>query len=230
MRRRGERGFTLIELLVVIAIIAILAAMLFPVFAKARAKARQCVCLSNLKQIGLATMMYCQDYDEFYPYFCFYPTWTWPYGYLLANPPAASPLSSSPNTYDGAVAYYALMPYVKNSGLWYCPQVARNPGDCYADPNMGTPPVPATTYHQNSMIMVPDYWVAFHKGVPATHTGGPVSMAEVGNPSTVFLWEDWGQGYSGFAIHEGGTNFCCCDGHAKWIKQGMKTVSGGWTN
>jgi len=61
MRRKG---FTLIELLVVIAIIAILAAILFPVFARAREKARQTSCLSNLKQLGLATQMYCQDYDE----------------------------------------------------------------------------------------------------------------------------------------------------------------------
>src|SRR5437870_10743090 len=63
MRRKG---FTLIELLVVIAIIAILAAILFPVFAQAREKARQATCLSNLKQMGLAEMMYAQDYDERY--------------------------------------------------------------------------------------------------------------------------------------------------------------------
>jgi len=62
-----RRGFTLIELLVVIAIIAILAAILFPVFARAREKARQTTCTSNLKQIGLATMMYVQDYDERFP-------------------------------------------------------------------------------------------------------------------------------------------------------------------
>ena len=65
MRKRS--GFTLIELLVVIAIIAILAAILFPVFAQAREKARQSVCLSNFKQIGLGVMMYAQDYDETYP-------------------------------------------------------------------------------------------------------------------------------------------------------------------
>jgi len=66
-----KRGFTLIELLVVIAIIAILAAILFPVFARAREKARQTSCLSNMKQMGLAEAMYAQDYDEtFLPYAC----------------------------------------------------------------------------------------------------------------------------------------------------------------
>src|ERR671916_3232132 len=65
--RTKRNGFTLIELLVVIAIIAILAAILFPVFAQAREKARQASCLSNVKQIGLAAMMYVQDYDETYP-------------------------------------------------------------------------------------------------------------------------------------------------------------------
>src|ERR1041385_3748666 len=63
----NKRGFTLIELLVVIAIIAILAAILFPVFAQAREKARQTSCLSNEKQLGLAVMQYLQDYDELLP-------------------------------------------------------------------------------------------------------------------------------------------------------------------
>jgi prepilin-type N-terminal cleavage/methylation domain-containing protein len=78
VRRRGftrivdegkprTNGFTLIELLVVIAIIAILAAILFPVFAHARAKARQTACLSNMKQLGTGLMMYAQDYDETLP-------------------------------------------------------------------------------------------------------------------------------------------------------------------
>src|SRR5713101_2176424 len=63
----SRKAFTLIELLVVIAIIAILAAILFPVFAQARAKARQAMCVSNMKELGTAFMLYVQDYDETYP-------------------------------------------------------------------------------------------------------------------------------------------------------------------
>src|SRR3954466_13055402 len=62
-----KHGFTLIELLVVIAIIAILAAILFPVFARARSQARKTMCTSNMKQMALATMMYVQDHDETFP-------------------------------------------------------------------------------------------------------------------------------------------------------------------
>ena len=119
------------------------------------------------------------------------------------------------------------MPYVKNTQMWYCPQIPKNPGDCWVDSTTGLPP---TTYHANSMVVVPDYWKALGKGVPSNYSGGPVSLGLVGgSASTTFLWEDWGQGYTGFAIHNGGTNFLCCDGHAKWIRQGMKTVTGGWT-
>ena len=71
--RRNARGFTLIELLVVIAIIAILAAILFPVFARARENARRTSCLSNLKQIALSSLQYIQDYDGRYPH-VFYDT------------------------------------------------------------------------------------------------------------------------------------------------------------
>src|SRR3954463_1047585 len=67
MRRNDQTGFTLIELLVVIAIIAVLAAILFPVFAQARDKARQSSCLSNTRQIGTAFMMYAEDYDGGFP-------------------------------------------------------------------------------------------------------------------------------------------------------------------
>jgi prepilin-type N-terminal cleavage/methylation domain-containing protein/prepilin-type processing-associated H-X9-DG protein len=102
-RLRRTSAFTLIELLVVIAIIAILAAILFPVFAQAREKARQTGCLSNLKQIGTGLMMYTQDYDEAYP--C-----NW-YGGLWDTTPNGS-------QYKWMDAVY---PYVKNEQVFSCP-------------------------------------------------------------------------------------------------------------
>jgi len=89
-----RKGFTLIELLVVIAIIAILAAILFPVFARAREKARQTTCLSNLKQIGLGALMYAQDYDERFVIYRYPNPYFWP---------------------------DKLDPYIKNTQLWICP-------------------------------------------------------------------------------------------------------------
>src|SRR5213082_792156 len=83
--RMRRTGFTLIELLVVIAIIAILAAILFPVFAQAREKARQASCLSNLKQLGTAIMMYVQDYEESYPLYVHYPKGDF-YWFDMINP------------------------------------------------------------------------------------------------------------------------------------------------
>jgi prepilin-type N-terminal cleavage/methylation domain-containing protein/prepilin-type processing-associated H-X9-DG protein len=93
-----RRGFTLIELLVVIAIIAILAAILFPVFAKAREKARQSSCLSNVKQIMLAVLSYTQDYDEMLP---FLYRGGGPYGYVPWNA--------------------QVEPYIKNAQIFVCP-------------------------------------------------------------------------------------------------------------
>ena len=89
-----RRGFTLIELLVVIAIIAILAAILFPVFAQAREKARQTTCTSNMKQMGTAIMMYTQDYDETLPPGCH--LWGNSNPLEKANPPV--------NAWDGMIA------------------------------------------------------------------------------------------------------------------------------
>ena len=119
LKSLSRRGFTLIELLVVIAIIAILAAILFPVFAQAREKARQAACQSNLKQIGTAFLMYVQDYDEMFP------PWT-------TNACAVAPASA----FDFQSLYYSIIdPYIKNGaqrdtptantgtlrGVWACP-------------------------------------------------------------------------------------------------------------
>lgn len=136
MKRLHRCGFTLIELLVVIAIIAILAAILFPVFARAREQARKTACLSNQKQIGLALNMYVQDYDE-----------TYPDSSITANDaPANAPLKDYANGYQGALHITAwanrrylddkvtlagyvkyLNPYVKNVQVFICPSDQRVP-------------------------------------------------------------------------------------------------------
>jgi prepilin-type N-terminal cleavage/methylation domain-containing protein len=104
---KPKRGFTLIELLVVIAIIAILAAILFPVFAQAREKARQTSCISNEKQIALGLLMYVQDYDETYA------------------------AEREPNVYDppgplGITWRTTVQPYIKNNQVFFCPDDVSN--------------------------------------------------------------------------------------------------------
>jgi prepilin-type N-terminal cleavage/methylation domain-containing protein/prepilin-type processing-associated H-X9-DG protein len=97
---RRIKGFTLIELLVTIAIIAILAAILFPVFARAREQARKSACMSNLKQIGIGVMMYVQDYDESYP--------------------ACDIMNTDLGTIQ-AEWYDVIAPYMKNTQVFVCP-------------------------------------------------------------------------------------------------------------
>jgi prepilin-type N-terminal cleavage/methylation domain-containing protein/prepilin-type processing-associated H-X9-DG protein len=114
--RRQSKGFTLIELLVVIAIIAILAAILFPVFAKAREAARKSSCQSNLKQLGTAVMMYAQDYDEILPFQVSYAALT------PRNPANGTNLL---NTGNWAEVGDMIMPYVKNRQLFGCPSSVK---------------------------------------------------------------------------------------------------------
>jgi len=113
---RGPRGFTLIELLVVIAVIAILADILFPVFAKVREKARQTTCLSNIKQLSLANVQYSEDYDENYVRVK-----------QLSQAAAANPLSlespQDPASFpiDYLIWSGLLNPYTKSNGILACP-------------------------------------------------------------------------------------------------------------
>lgn len=143
-----KRAFTLIELLVVIAIIAILAAILFPVFAQAREKARAASCTSNVRQMGLAAVMYAQDYDETYP-----GMWQWSPGAIYAHSPYLYPPGWTPDT---AKQSCQTCPYVKNTDIFACPshRATYIPGSGlwfsygYAYPTMwgGYPPIPGSAY------------------------------------------------------------------------------------
>lgn len=123
-RTGDKRAFTLIELLVVIAIIAILAAILFPVFAQAREKARQTSCLSNIKQWGTAIMMYQQDYDECFPMaFGFYPGYGWFRGIIHDFPADWENAVTDPAEIAAYNMIWAnsVQPYMKNMSIASCP-------------------------------------------------------------------------------------------------------------
>ncbi len=195
MRRRG---FTLIELLVVIAIIAILAAILFPVFARAREKARQTSCLSNLKQLGLGAMMYVQDYDEM-----FFPR----YQPIAVYPAPAGAIywiawSGTPSLLD---------PYLKNAQIIECPSLKGWYGYAYNANLIGGNIALAQIQTPADMILFEDdTW------------GGRTAYV----PSQ--LWANWGANFANppgstpaaattcpYGRHSGMANFTFCDGHAK---------------
>ncbi len=198
MRRRG---FTLIELLVVIAIIAILAAILFPVFARAREKARQTSCLSNVKQIMLGVLMYAQDYDET---FLVASHWT----------AADNTLPSTTTTYW----YEALGPYVKSSQIFVCPSQrvgnpdAGRPGYGWNYQEFG--------YQSGAGVL------GSHYSTPLSEIDSPAETIVIGDCEDVAA-----RGNSGIRYlykrhatylpvrHNGGGNMGLCDGHAKWYKR-----------
>lgn len=173
-----RRAFTLIELLVVIAIIAILAAILFPVFAQAREKARAITCVSNEKQIGLAFMLYVQDYDETFPM----------QEYDMSGAPACD---------DGTAVLWTtlLYPYIKNGGTskmggssgFQNTQITYGPSGVYMcpsfpDPQQGTP------YGVN-ISMMPAGWISNNCGQPLT---SPATLAQLPTPADTVLTAELG--------------------------------------
>jgi len=203
----ARRGFTLIELLVVIAIIAILAAILFPVFAKAREKARQSSCLSNLKQIGLAFMQYAQDYDERLP-----TDWI--------TLPGGTP-------WTDRYSWRAMIsPYMKNTQIFSCPSDSYTysgalAGQCqngegiipgsYGDNTVhwasAAPHPPGTTYCALGQIALPAQLI-----LAGDSTGGSHQISYQAD-TLGFVRSD-----AGAVRHNDGANYCFADGHAKWLK------------
>lgn len=219
---RSRRGFTLIELLVVIAIIALLAAILFPVFARARENARKSSCLNNTKQIGIALMQYVQDYDETYP---FVP---WKGGTEFGLPNGASGNASSYAV--GAV----LVPYTKSSQIWRCPSDSVQTGPVWTVQNGGQYPYQNQSYCYNVAFFAPawnqpaknqaEIAKAAELGIVFGGWRGNAFMFDhpcgpVGGPDPVTRIE--GSPYSPTPSiqqgHLGGGNFTYADGHSKFV-------------
>ncbi|MHB0913389.1 MAG: prepilin-type N-terminal cleavage/methylation domain-containing protein [Armatimonadota bacterium] len=218
MKNRKSHGFTLIELLVVIAIIAILAAILFPVFAKAREKARQATCQSNLKQLSLAIAMFAQDNDEMYPY-------------ALIND------AGDVDKADQALPDF-INPYVKNLNIWKCPSqtgTGINRADAIALTVLGGSDAMdcLTTTYSNGCYGVPTHYQANSQllAVQSNGSGGQVSMAAAVVPAeTVTLIDGTYAAYpdlTGYvAQHSDGMNVGWADGHVKYMKPGQLNVAG----
>ena len=225
--KKSNKGFTLIELLVVIAIIAILAAILFPVFAQARAKGREAVCTSNGKQIATAMIMYAQDYDE---------RWVddWP-GYSSGpyndtHTPRWIPGSVAPGK---AIPDFTMKPYLKNTGVLHCPEertITRqsSPPVVYYSPqyamNILPPRLNGLTYPKPfGPIILPD------GGATGNNLGpGARIIAQFSHPATyAVMWEHneaephcptWNSAQEPAhwtVYHQGGFLCTFADGHVK---------------
>lgn len=216
-RNTQRRAFTLIELLVVIAIIAILAAILFPVFAKAREAARKTACINNLKQIGTGIMMYAQDYDETLPSAPF------------ANAPAGLWNTPTWNNYGWSYAFILLDPYIKNTQVFGCPSSRKQ--------MVGPAPQINMTYAYSEYIYNQGYNFSSMAAL-ANNKYGVASIAVIADSRFSGIFNDWDAGNTGNATyptnflarvalandtmprHEG-SNFVYADGHAKFSPLGQ---------
>lgn len=218
--KQPKRAFTLIELLVVIAIIAILAAILFPVFARARSNARRASCMSNMKQLGLGLMQYTQDYDETLP------------GNHVAQGGFNQPLGWMQPIEAGNVYTYRnwardIMPYVKSQQVYICPETKPRSTD---GPPGGTTEVPApggnTNYLMNGVvesaplarINTPADLVFLHevRNFNRVAQVRPFRIAGSNPPQASSFQHAY---YD--RLHFDGANLLFCDGHVKWQRREM---------
>lgn len=233
---RHSRGFTLIELLVVIAIISILAAILFPVFARARENARRTSCMSNVKQFGLAVMQYVQDYDENYPpvmietaqtppdgHFWYneagHSYWFWPqilYPYHKSTDMFYCPSSSIQSRHDDGTVRTEKAPHMGNYGANGLILATRAKGK-----SMASITSPASVYlffDSGSYMMNTDrtlgprgyYWY-----IPGTGPGSATNLSITGSYE---LLDDAMNGDFATGRHFGGVNMAFADGHVKWLR------------
>jgi len=204
------QGFTLIELLIVIAIIAILAAILFPVFARAREKARQASCASNEKQIGIAMLMYSDDYDGMMPVNS---------QYADEVPDFAGP--------GGVYNWIACVhPYTKNWKIFSCPSASRA-FSCSCGVAISADSV--RSYLANNVLLSGGWRpggrslavVPNPSEIILCHEAGRVSFCARARPYLRWagFYDDWlleGWGYD--ILHNDGASLLFCDGHVKWRK------------
>jgi len=203
--RSQKKGFTLIELLVVIAIIAILAAILFPVFARARENARRASCQSNLKQLGLSIAMYTQDYDEKYP--------------------EAAQTNADAGAAGEFYWYRYMQPYIKSTQMLVCPSFGMDAA-CGADImassqtasyglNMyvtGRRQAAAWPNHALSKVPTPSETLLLVETKQGATCGNYASIGR--HPSD----DPWGIEMTAYSRHFDGSNAAFCDGHVKWLK------------
>jgi prepilin-type N-terminal cleavage/methylation domain-containing protein/prepilin-type processing-associated H-X9-DG protein len=227
--KRSYKGFTLIELLVVIAIIAILAAILFPVFAKVREKARQTSCASNEKQIGLAVIQYAEDYDETYPInsSVYFDSNGWAVGiYPYVKSAGMFKCPDDPTT---ATAPFVPISYAINFGLMDTRFQAG--GSTVTAETLAGQTAPASTvmvfecqgqsFNPTGLVvndtspagtMDPGFWGGKFGNNSGQYATGSDPIKSIVN-------------IPGGGVHTGGSNYLACDGHVKYLKSAR--ISGG---
>jgi len=214
-----RQGFTLIELLVVVTIISILAAILFPVFARARENARRASCMSNLKQFGLGIMMYVQDYDEYYPF-------------RRIAVPTSTPAADYPGGRWTSGYFYwqqTIYPYVKSKQIFVCPSEGYSADAPYIGnygansfvlmPESGAPLAQAELAAASLTYMLMDAGqYSIHPSqpyAPNSATGYLPGTGRLGiapGSTTANLLDDFNDGR-----HLYGVNVTFADGHVKWL-------------